>query len=109
METLAQLEAALPEIVGDDEREARALEVIAETRSLLEKSEEEYRALVVEFMRVDADYEAGIEEFRALDRKFEEFWRRLLKDRIRLRFALHEQLTREEWSRAAGELDDPGG
>lgn len=109
LDTLAQVHKTMPKIIQDQQREGRAMEVVAEMRSVLKKNEVEYRSLRTEFLRVESDYEVGLEQYQEIDRRFEKFWRTSAKEWIRLRFDLRDQLTRDEWSRLFKALDHPGG
>lgn len=106
--TVTKAEEVLPQIVQNQERETRAQEVVAAMRSTLDKMESDYKSLQSEYLRVNADYNAGIENYRKIDGRLEELWRSYTKEAIRLRFALRDQLTREEWENLIEELDLPG-
>lgn len=107
--TVSKVEEALPQIVQNQERETRAQKVVVAMRSTLHEMETDYRSLQIEYLRVDANYNAGIETYREIDRQYGDFWQTYVKEMIRLRFALRDQLTRDEWTRLYEELDHPVG
>ena len=105
LDVIAQVEKQLIEIVQDDNREAKAIDVIEQMKLTVKKQHDDYSAIQSEFLRVSADYSADIQQYNALDKRIDAFWRSTMEQQIDLRFALKEQLTREEWKKLYKEID----
>ena len=104
LDVLAQVEQQLIEIVQDDNREAKAIDVINQMKVTVKKQNEDYSVIQSEFLKVNADYNADIQQYNALDKQVGAFWRSTMKQQVDLRFALREQLTRDEWERLYKEI-----
>jgi len=105
LDVLAQVEKQLIEIVQDDSREVKAIDVIEHMKVTVNKQHDDYSVIQSDFLKVSADYNADIKQYNALDKKVDAFWRSTMKQQVNLRFALREQLTREEWEKLYKEIN----
>lgn len=105
LDVIAQVEQQLIEIVQDDNREAKAIDVIEQMKVTVNKQHEDYSAIQSDFLKVSADYNADVQQYNALDKRVDAFWRSTMKQQVDLRFALKEQLTREEWKKLYKEIN----
>ena len=101
---LAQVEKQLIVIVQDDNREAKAIDVIEQMKVTVKKQHEDYSVIQSEFLKVSADYNADVQQYDVLDKRVDVFWRSTMKQQVDLRFSLKEQLTREEWKKLYKEI-----
>ena len=105
LDVLAQVEKQLIEIVQDDIREVKAIDVIEQMKITVQKQHDDYSVIQSDFLKVSADYNADVQQYNALDKKVDVFWRSTMKQQVDLRFALREQLTREEWGKLYKEIN----
>ncbi len=105
LDVLALVEKQLIEIVQDDNREAKAIGVVEQMKVTVKKQNEDYIVIQSEFLKVSADYNADVQQYNALDKKVDVFWRTTMKQQVDLRFSLKEQLTRDEWVKLYKEIN----
>lgn len=105
LDVITQVEKQLIEIVQDDNREAKAIDVIEQMKVTVKKQHDDYSVIQSDFLKVSADYNADIQQYNALDKKVDAFWRSTMKQQVDLRFTLREQLTREEWKKLYKEIN----
>ena len=105
LDVIALVEKQLIEIVQDDNREAKAIDVIEQMKVTVNKQHDDYSAIQSEFLKVSADYNADVQQYNALDKKVDAFWRSTIKQQLDLRFSLKEQLTKEEWKKLYKEIN----
>ena len=99
LDVIAHVEQQLIEIVQDDSREAKAIEVIEQMKVTVKKQHDDYSTIQSDFLKVSDDYNAGMQQYNQLDEKADVFWRATMKQQVDLRYALREQLTRDEWKK----------
>lgn len=105
LDILTQIEKQLIEIVQDDAREAKAFDVIEQMKVTVQKQHDDYYMIQSDFLKVSANYHAESQRYNELDKKVDAFWQSTMKQQVGLRFALREQLTREEWNRLYKEIN----
>ncbi len=105
LDVLTQVEQQLIEIVQDDGRETKAIDVIEQMKVTVKKQHENYSAIQSDFLTVSSDYNADIQQYNQLDGKADAFWRTTMKQQVDLRFSLKEQLTRDEWVKLYKEIN----
>jgi len=105
LDVLALVEKQLIEIVQDDSREEKAIDVIEKMKVTVKKQNEDYIVIQSEFLKIGADYNADVQQYNALDKKVDAFWRSAMKQQVDLRFSLKEQLTKEEWANLYKEIN----
>jgi len=105
LDVIAQVEQQLIEIVQDDSREAKAIDVIEQMKVTVKKQHDDYSVIQSEFLKISADYNADVQQYNALDKNVDAFWHSTMKQQVELRFALKEQLTREEWKKLYKEIN----
>ncbi len=105
LDVIALVEKQLIEIVQDDNREAKAIDVIEQMKVTVKKQHDDYSVIQSEFLKVNADYNADVQQYNALDKNVDAFWRFTMKQQIDLRFSLKEQLTRDEWVKLYKEIN----
>ena len=105
LDVIAQVEQQLIEIVQDDNREAKAIDVIEQMKVTVKKQHDDYSVIQSEFLKVNADYNADVQQYNALDKRVDAFWRSTMKQQVDLRFTLKEQLTRDEWDKLYKEIN----
>ena len=99
LDVIIQVEKQLIEIVQDDNREAKAINVIEQMKVTVKKQHDDYSVIQSDLLKVNADFNADIQQYNALDKKADAFWRSTMKQQVDSRFALRELLTREEWKK----------
>ncbi len=105
LDVITQVEKQLVIIVQDDTRKTNAIDVIEQMKVTVKKQHEDYSAIQSEFLKVSADYNANVQQYNALDKKVDAFWRSTMKQQVDLRFSLKEQLTRDEWDKLYKEIN----
>ena len=105
LDVIALVEKQLIEIVQDDNREAKAIDVIEQMKVTVKKQHDDYSVIQSEFLKVNADYNADVQQYNALDKNVDAFWRFTMKQQVDLRFSLKEQLTRDEWDKLYKEIN----
>ena len=99
LDVIALAEKQLTEIVQNDDREAKAIDIIEQMKVTVQKQHDDYSVIQSDFLKVNADYNANVQQYNALDKNVDAFWRSTMKQQIDLRFSLKEQLTRDEWDK----------
>ena len=105
LDVITQVEKQLVEIVQDDSREAKAIDVVEQMKVVAQKQHDDYSVIQSDFLKISADYNADVQQYNALDKSVDAFWRSTMKQQVDLRFSLKEQLTREEWEKLYKEID----
>jgi septal ring factor EnvC (AmiA/AmiB activator) len=105
LDVIAQIEKQLIEIVQDDSREAKAIDVVGQMKVAVQKQHDDYSVIQSDFLKISADYNADVQQYNALDKNVDAFWRSTMKQQVDLRFSLREQLTRDEWKKLYKEIN----
>ena len=105
LDVIALAEKQLTEIVQNDDREAKAIGVLEQMKDTVQKQHDDYSVIQSDFLKVNADYNANVQQYNALDKNVDAFWRSTMKQQIDLRFSLREQLTRDEWKKLYKEIN----
>jgi hypothetical protein len=102
---ISAIEKELTEIVQDETRKLDAIDVVEEMKVVVNKQHAEYIEIQKDFLRVRANYDTTKQQYGVLDKRADVFWRTTIKQQVDLRFALREQLTREEWKKLYKEIN----
>ena len=105
LDVIALVEKQLIEIVSDDTREVKAFDVIEQMKVTVQKQHDDYSVIQSDFLKISADYNADVRQYNTLDKNIDAFWRSTMKQQVDLRFALKEQLTKEEWDKLYKEIN----
>lgn len=105
LDVLAQVEKQVIEIVQDESRKPQAIDVVEQMKITVQKQHDDYSVLQSGYLKVSADYNADMQQYKQLDEKVDTFWRTTMKQQVDLRFALRDQLTREEWKKLYKEIN----
>ena len=105
LDVIAQVEKQLIEIVSDGTREIKAIDVIEQMKVTVQKQHDDYSVIQSDFLNISADYNADVRQYNTLDKNIDAFWRSTMKQQVDLRFALKEQLTKEEWDKLYKEIN----
>ena len=105
LDVITQIEKQLIEIVQDDSREAKAIDVVEQMKVAVQKQHDDYSVIQSDFLKISADYNADVRQYDTLDKNVDTFWRFTMKQQVDLRFSLKEQLTREEWEKLYKEVN----
>ena len=105
LDVIALVEKQLIEIVSDDTREVKAFDVIEQMKVTVQKQHDDYSVIQSDFLKISADYNADVRQYNTLGKNIDAFWRSTMKQQVDLRFALKEQLTKEEWDKLYKEIN----
>jgi hypothetical protein len=105
LDVIAQVEKQLIDIVSDGTREIKAIDVIEQMKVTVQKQHDDYSVIQSDFLNISADYNADVRQYNTLDKNIDAFWRSTMKQQVDLRFALKEQLTKEEWDKLYKEIN----
>ena len=105
LDVIAQVEKELLVIVQDDTRKTKAIDVVEQMKVTVKKQHDDYSVIQSDFLNVNVDYNADVQQYDVLDKRVDAFWRSTIKQQVDLRFSLKEQLTREEWEKLYKEIN----
>lgn len=102
---LEEFQSAVEEVVEDDERRERAVDLLEQSRERFKEGLETLEGLREEFWAVDARYDATEADYRKAWSRIQKAWEGQRKEALDLHYQVRRELTKEEWSYVHSEVE----
>ena len=105
VQVLDEFRSSVEEVVQDDERRERAVDLLEQSRERFKEGLEALEALREEFWAVDARYDATEADYQEAWSRIQKAWEGQRKEALDLHYQVRGELTTKEWSSVHSKIE----